>query len=42
MPTFSNPWPFSVVLSDATPATFERLRLCFGEPLSNTGYAPDE
>lgn len=42
MPTFSNPWHFSVVLSDATPATFELLRLCFGEPVSNPGYMPDE
>lgn len=42
MPTFSNPWHFSVVLADATPATFERLRGCFGVPVSNPGYAPDE
>ena len=42
MPTFSNPWHFSVVLSDATPATFELLRRCFGEPVSNLGFAPDE
>lgn len=42
MPTFSNPWHFSVVLSDSTPAAFERLRLCFGEPVANPGYTPDE
>ncbi|MGH9225995.1 MAG: hypothetical protein ACRD2W_19900 [Acidimicrobiales bacterium] len=42
MPTFSNPWHFSVVLADATPATFELLRRCFAEPVSNPGYAPDE
>ena len=42
MPTFSNPWHFSVVLSEATLATFERSRLCFGEPVPNLGYTPDE
>lgn len=41
MPTFANPWHFSVVLSDATPTTFESLRLCFGEPVPNPGFAPD-
>ena len=42
MPTFANPWHFSVVLADATPDTFESLRSCFGQPVPNPGYAPDE
>lgn len=42
MPTFPNPWHFSVVLPDATPATFEALRKCFGDLQPNPGYVPDE
>ncbi|MGI8985086.1 MAG: hypothetical protein ACR2HM_11255 [Acidimicrobiales bacterium] len=42
MPTFPNPWHFSVVLPDATPATFDALRNCFGDLQSNPGYVPDE
>ncbi len=38
LPTFSNPWHFSVVLPDATPATFEGLRTCFGGLAPNPGY----
>jgi hypothetical protein len=41
VPTFSNPWHFSVVLPDATPATFESLRRCFGEPIPNPAYHPE-
>ena len=41
MPTFSNPWHFSVVLDDATPATFEALRHCFGDPVPNPGHVPE-
>ena len=42
MLTFSNPWHFSVVLPDATPATFERLRECFSQPVPNPGHVPEE
>lgn len=31
----------SVVLPDATPATFESLRRCFGEPTPNPAYHPE-
>lgn len=40
VPTFSNPWHFSVVLPDATPTAFESLRRCFGEPIPNPGHDP--
>jgi hypothetical protein len=39
--TFANPAHFSVVLPNATPATFARLRSCFSEPIPNPGYQPD-
>lgn len=41
MPTFTNPWHFSVVLADATPASFETLRRCFGDPVPNPGHVPE-
>jgi hypothetical protein len=41
LPTFPNPRHYSVVLPDATPATFESLRLCFTEPQANPGYEPE-
>ena len=41
MPTFPNPWHFSVVLADATLATFEALRQCFGDPVRNPGHIPE-
>jgi hypothetical protein len=41
LPTFANPWHFSVVLPDATPATFQSLRDCFGEPVPNPGHDRD-
>ena len=41
MPTFANPRHFSVVLTDATPATFDALRQCFGEPVPNPGHVPE-
>ncbi len=42
LPTFSNPRHFSIVLADATPATFEKLRGCFSEPQPNPGHQPDQ
>lgn len=42
LPTFPNPYHFSVVLPDAAPVTFETLRGCFGDPLPNPGYQPEE
>src|SRR5688500_4233452 len=42
MPTFPNPYHFSVVLPDAAPVRFETLRGCFGDPLPNPGYQPEE
>lgn len=42
LPTFSNPWHFSVVLPDATPATFEKLRTCFGDAVPNPGHVADQ
>ena len=41
LPTFANPWHFSVVLPDATPMTFQSLRDRFGEPVPNPGHDPD-
>jgi hypothetical protein len=41
MPTFPNLFHFSVVLPDASPATFELLRRCFGAPQPNPGHEPD-
>ena len=42
VPTFPNPWHFSVVLPDATPSTFGALRDCFGSLVPNPGHIPDE
>lgn len=42
MPTFPNPYHFSVVLPDATPAAFDSLRSCFAEAESNPGHEPEE
>ena len=42
MPTFPNPFHFSVVLPEATPAAFDSLRGCFAEAESNPGHEPDE
>jgi hypothetical protein len=39
-PTFSNPDHFSIVLSDVTVDTFERLRSVFSEAITNPGYHP--
>lgn len=41
LPTFTNPWHFSVILPDATPATFQSLRDCFGNPVANPAHDPD-
>ena len=41
MPTFVNPWHFSVVLDNATPETFEALRQRFGEPVPNPGHVAE-
>jgi hypothetical protein len=41
MPTFVNPWHFSIALEDARPARFEILRECFGEPMPNPGHVPE-
>jgi hypothetical protein len=41
LPTFTNPWHFSVVLPDATLPTFRSMRDCFGEPVPNPGHDPD-
>jgi len=42
LPTFANPYHFSVVLPDASPETFESLRRCFSEPRPNPGHEPEE
>lgn len=42
MPTFRNPYHFSVVLPDATPATLGSLRSCFTEAEPNPGYEPEQ
>jgi hypothetical protein len=42
LPTFANPWHFSVVLPDATPASFDALRRCFGDPVVNPGHQPED
>lgn len=42
MPTFANTWHFSIVLEDATPQSFGTLRRCFGEPVPNPGYIPED
>lgn len=42
LPTFPNPYHFSVVLPDASPETFESLRRCFSEPQPNPGYQPED
>lgn len=39
--TFSNPFHYSVVLPDASPATFELLRQCFGSAEPNPGHEPE-
>lgn len=41
LPTFANPWHYSVVLEDATPASFASLRTCFGELVPNPGHIPN-
>jgi hypothetical protein len=41
MPTFLNPYHYSAVLPDASPATFELLRRCFGPPEPNPGHEPE-
>jgi hypothetical protein len=42
MPTFPNPYHFSVVLPAATPAAFHSLRTCFAEAERNPGHEPEE
>jgi hypothetical protein len=42
LPTFPNPYHFSVVLPDASPETFESLRGCFSDPRPNPGHEPEE
>lgn len=39
--TFPNPFHYSVVLPDASPATFELLRQCFGSAEPNPGHEPE-
>lgn len=39
--TFKNPYHFSIVLPDATAATFSELRRRFSEPTLNPGYDPE-
>jgi hypothetical protein len=41
LPTFPNPFHYSVVLPDAAPATFDLLRRCFGAPQPNPGHEPE-
>lgn len=41
MPTFKNPYHFSIVLPDAAARTFARVRSCFGPPMPNPGYDAD-
>jgi hypothetical protein len=38
VPTFPNPYHFSVVLPDATVRTYAELRGCFNPPVRNPGY----
>lgn len=40
MPTFANPYHFSIVMPDATARTFAKVRLCFGPPIPNPGFEP--
>lgn len=40
MPTFANPYHFSIVVPDATPQTCAVVRRCFGPPMTNPGYDP--
>lgn len=42
VPTFENPYHFSVVLPDATPATFESLRECFSDAEPNPGHEQEQ
>ena len=39
--TFPNPFHYSVVLPDASPATFEQFRECFGAAKPNPGHEPE-
>ena len=41
MATFPNPFHYSVVLPDASPATFQLLRQRFGDAEPNPGYEPE-
>jgi hypothetical protein len=38
--TTRHPLHFSVVLAELTTATFERLRRCFSDPVTNPGFEP--
>lgn len=38
MPTFKNPYHFSIVIPDANLATFAVVRRCFEPPIANPGY----
>ncbi len=38
MPTFANPYHFSIVMPNATAQTFELVRHCFGPPMRNPGF----
>jgi hypothetical protein len=38
MPTFKNPYHFSIVMPDAVALTFARMRACFGPPVPNPGF----
>jgi hypothetical protein len=42
MPTFPNPYHFSIVLPDATSATYAQLRTCFNPPSPNPGFQRDD
>lgn len=39
--TFARPDHYSIVLPEATAASFEGLRSCFSDPVDNPGYRPD-
>lgn len=42
LPTFANRYHFSIVLPDATAATFEGVRMCFDPPIPNPSFAQDD
>jgi hypothetical protein len=40
VPTFKNPYHFSIVLPNAVAPTFAKVRACFTPPVPNPGYEP--